>query len=62
MLSWPRGGHPDDGVWAAHWYGAVWNSTGFAGPEGALPDVPDTLQPVLNDAMAFYEELQAIKI
>lgn len=31
MLGWPAGGHKDDGVWAAHWYGAVWNSTGFAG-------------------------------
>ncbi|TNJ45617.1 HAD family hydrolase [Phaeobacter sp. B1627] len=62
MLSWPRGGHRDDGVWAAHWYGAVWNSTGFAGPEGELPEVPEPLQPILKEAMAFYEELQAIKL
>jgi hypothetical protein len=29
MLSWPAGARPSDGVWAPHWYGAVWASTGF---------------------------------
>jgi hypothetical protein len=29
MLSWPPGPRPSDGVWAAHWYSAVWSSTGF---------------------------------
>lgn len=62
MLEWPRGGHKDDGVWSEHWYGAVWNSTGFAGPEGDLPEVPEDLQPVLQAAMPFYEKMQAVKI
>ena len=29
MLSWPAGPRPSDGVWAPHWYSAVWSSTGF---------------------------------
>jgi sulfotransferase family protein len=29
MLSWPAGPRPSDGVWAPHWYAAVWASTGF---------------------------------
>ncbi len=29
MLSWPSGPRASDGVWAPHWYGAVWSSTGF---------------------------------
>lgn len=62
MLSWPQGGHPQDGVWASHWYGAVWRSTGFAGPEGELPEVPEHLQPVLNAALPFYEKMKAIKL
>ncbi|UWQ31033.1 HAD family hydrolase [Leisingera sp. M523] len=62
MLTWPRGGHKDDGVWAAHWYGAVWNSTGFAGPEGPLPEVPEHLQPVLQAALPLYEQMKAAKI
>ncbi len=62
MLSWPKGGHKDDGVWAAHWYGAVWNSTGFARAEAPLPEVPENLQPVLQAAMPYYERMKALKI
>ena len=29
MLSWPAGRRISDGVWAPHWYAAVWASTGF---------------------------------
>ena len=29
MLSWPPGPRASDGVWAPHWYSAVWASTGF---------------------------------
>ncbi|GGH29033.1 branched chain amino acid aminotransferase [Cribrihabitans marinus] len=62
MLSWPRGGHKDDGVWAAHWYGAVWDSTGFAGPEGPLPEIPAHLQPLLDDALPQYDRLKAARL
>ncbi len=62
MLSWPRGGHKDDGVWARHWYGAVWNSTGFAAPEGPLPRVPAALTEVLENALPAYERMKAQKI
>lgn len=62
MLSWPKGGHKDDGIWASHWYGAVWNSTGFADPEGALPDIPDHLRPVLKAALPYYEMMREKKI
>lgn len=29
MLAWPPGPRDSDGVWAPHWYAAVWASTGF---------------------------------
>lgn len=29
MLHWPAGPRDSDGVWAPHWYAAVWRSTGF---------------------------------
>jgi hypothetical protein len=32
MLSWPPGPRASDGVWAPHWYKAVWASTGFEPP------------------------------
>ena len=36
MLSWPAGPRESDGLWAAHWYGAVSESTAFE-PPGAEP-------------------------
>lgn len=59
MLSWPAGGHPSDGVWASHWYGAVHASTGFAGAEGELPVLPPALQSICDAAMPCYERLKA---
>ncbi|MEL7260611.1 MAG: HAD family hydrolase [Pseudomonadota bacterium] len=59
MLSWPAGGHPTDGVWAAHWYGAIHRSTGFDGPEGPLPKIDD---PLVDAALPHYEALAARKL
>ncbi|MCX7565907.1 HAD family hydrolase [Sulfitobacter sp. F26169L] len=57
MLHWPAGPRAEDGIWAQHWYGAVHNSTGIAGAEGALPDVPAELQSVLEEAVPYYQRL-----
>ncbi|NOX74292.1 MAG: sulfotransferase [Alphaproteobacteria bacterium] len=57
MLNWPEGGHKNDGAWASHWYGAVRQSTGFAGAEDAVPGVPDALRPVFEQAQPHYENL-----
>ena len=62
MLSWPAGGHPDDGVWAAHWYGAIHQSTGFAGPEGPLPKIPADQKKIFDPCLAAYEALVRHKI
>ena len=37
MLAWPAGPRASDGVWAKHWYGRVWQSTGFEPVEAAAP-------------------------
>ncbi|MEJ2480423.1 MAG: hypothetical protein P8Y78_09645 [Acidihalobacter sp.] len=58
MLSWPAGGHPDDGVWASHWYGAVHRSTGFAEPEGALPELSGEYASLVDSALPYYEKLR----
>ena len=57
MLSWPSGGHDDDGVWAPVWYGAVHRSTGFAGPEGDLPVLHGAYAELLDEAMPFYQKM-----
>ena len=58
MLTWPKGPHADDGAWAPHWYGSVWNSTGFAGAEGSLPTLPDEFRALEAAALEFYQKLQ----
>lgn len=62
MLSWPKGGHKNDGVWAPHWYGAVWRSTGFAGAEGPLPEVAENARTLLEASMPHYQAMAAHKI
>jgi hypothetical protein len=62
MLRWPLGGNADDGIWAAHWYGAVHRSTGFEEAEGALPDIPAEYQDLLNAALPFYDQMTAFKL
>lgn len=62
MLSWPRGGHPDDGVWAAHWYGAVHDSIGFAPAEGPLPVLSGERAALAEAALPAYERLRAVAL
>ena len=62
MLAWPAGPRAEDGVWAAHWYGAVHQSTGFAGAEGALPQLDGRLADLCARALPYYEKLAAHKL
>ena len=62
MLSWPAGPRAYDGVWAAYWYGAVHRSTGFAGPEGPLPNLEGRLAELCKEAMPYYEKLSALAL
>lgn len=59
MLAWPAGGHAQDGVWAPHWYASVHRSTGFAGPEGPLPDLDGAAADLAREAMPHYEKMRA---
>ena len=58
MLGWPAGPKAFDGVWASHWYGAVHQSTGFAGAEGPLPDLEGAAADLLEAALPHYEKLK----
>lgn len=62
MLHWPAGPKPFDGVWASHWYGAVHRSTGFAGPEGGLPELEGEASDLCERALPHYEMLKALKL
>jgi hypothetical protein len=58
MLSWPKGPKSFDGVWAPHWYNAVWQSTGFAAPTASAVQLPDSLKRIAEAARPFYAKLQ----
>lgn len=62
MLSWPEGPRDEDGIWARHWYGAVHQSTGFAGPEGELPKLKGAQLELLEQALPHYERLRALAL
>lgn len=62
MLHWPKGGHAADGVWAAHWYGAVHKSTGFDAAEGPLPELSGSYAEIARAALPYYRALAAHKI
>ncbi len=57
MLSWPAGPKPWDGAWAPHWYGAVHRSSGFAGPEGEVPELGGSAADLAEEALPYFREL-----
>ena len=59
MLHWPNGPKTFDGVWAPHWYNAVWQSTGFEKPSTKAIALPPEMQEVANAARPYYEKLKA---
>lgn len=62
MLSWPKGGHKDDGAWASHWYKSVWESTGFAKPKATETILSPEGEALQKEARPFYEKLYTHRI
>lgn len=62
MLAWPVGPKPFDGVWAAHWYGAVHRSSGFDGAEGPLPEITPHYRALAEQALPAYERLAQYRL
>ena len=59
MLKWPKGPKPVDGIWAPHWYNAVWQSTGFEKPDSQGPALSGDLARIADQARPYYEKLKA---
>ncbi len=62
MLAWPAGPRPEDGPWAAHWYDAVWRSTGFGPAPGEPTPLPDELERVAEAAAPHYVALRETRL
>jgi hypothetical protein len=59
MLAWPAGPRDSDGVWAPHWYAAVWRSTGFEPWRPREIDLSDHDAAVAEACRPIYEALHA---
>lgn len=57
MLCWPKGRRPSDGIWAAHWYGAVERSTSFSAPTPPAKAPPE-LAEIVDNCQPYYEAMR----
>ena len=63
MLKWPAGARESDGVWAPHWYGHVWESTGFEPrSEATVVRLPSAGARVAEACMPHYQRLHAQRL
>ena len=62
MLSWPPGPRDSDGVWAPHWYAAVWRSTGFEAWRPRDIDLSEHDAAVAEACRPTYEALHARRV
>lgn len=62
MLHWPAGPRDSDGVWAPHWYAAVWRSTGFEPWRARQPQLGAAATAVADACRPAYERLRALRL
>lgn len=62
MLTWPAGRRASDGIWAKHWYEKVEQTTEFAPYRETNPELPEELEPLLEQCLEYYEELHQYRI
>ena len=62
MLHWQPGIHPEDGIWASHWYDQVAASTGFGPPAGPLPELDGDAARLADECRPYYAAMRAYSI
>lgn len=62
MLHWPAGPRASDGVWAPHWYAAVWRSTGFEPWRAREPRLDAAATAVAEACRPAYERMRALRL
>jgi hypothetical protein len=62
MLKWPAGPRASDGVWAPHWYAAVWRSTGFEPWRQRQPRLEAASRAVADACRPAYEKLRSARL
>ena len=62
MLSWPPGPRDSDGVWAPHWYRAVWASTAFKPSRPRETSLSEHHAAVVDACRPIYADLHARRV
>jgi len=62
MLSWQAGPRKCDGIWAEHWYDAVWSSTGFATYKPRSGTLSSELQEICDECQIHYDRLHSLRL
>jgi hypothetical protein len=62
MLAWPAGPRESDGIWAPHWYAAVWASTGFEAWRPRDVQLHGEASRVADACRPAYEKLRAHRL
>ena len=62
MLHWPAGPRDSDGIWAPHWYDAVWKSTGFEPWQARDVHLDGEAARVAEACRPVYERLRAQRL
>ena len=62
MLAWPAGKRATDGIWATHWYADVERSTDFRPYRPKPVELPERLQPLLDECNELYAEMAAHRL
>jgi hypothetical protein len=62
MLSWAKGPRDTDGVWGPHWYGRVYETTGFEPFEPGSGEVAPRHAGLLEDCRILYGRLHAHRL
>ena len=62
MLSWQAGPRECDGIWAKHWYDAVWESTGFAQYQPRIGELSPEYQAYHDECQVFYDRLHSFRL
>ena len=57
MTQWPAGPRDSDGVWAAHWYNSVHQSTGFVQVPNDYPELSPSARALAEEMRPYYEAL-----
>lgn len=62
MLHWPPGPRASDGIWAPHWYHAVWASTGFEPRAPQIAELDARGRAVEQACRADYQRMWAARL